>query len=229
MDCHCPISHIPLSELKMAVVFRGDAKTVYDAEHLVRWLKVYAPRNPVTNRQVNAGARIADVLVPFKLPHMGEHEWHATERFLKRSGRVWWPAASSGYWKDGFGLCMCLVVWVSGFYGLLFVAECSALYPSPNFSCLMAPLVLFLVQLSCIIGMCWTFPEIRAQLAVRQAICLTLGCIACVQILCWLVCRYVTPVELRLGAARLLLRHRGWARFFVHARVMALLEKILIV
>jgi len=214
MDCHCPISHIPLGELKMAVVFRGDAKTVYDAEHLVRWLKHYIPKNPMTNEVVKVGDAVAAVLTPVRLPHMSEDDVRATERFLERSGRVWWTSSSreTSAWKDGFGLCMCLVVWISGFYGLLFVAECSV-DAHLNFTCLMAPVVLFFIQLSCIIGMCWTFPEIRAQLAVRQAICLTFGCIVVVQCCTWLIRKYAAPEELRLGAARLLLRHRGWARF----------------
>lgn len=230
MTCHCPISHIPLEELRMAVVFKGDTKTIYDAEHLVRWLKEYMPRNPMTNEEVKAGERVANLLAPFRLPHMGERDLQVTERFLNSSGRVWRSSSSSstvGGWRDGFGLCMCLVVWVSGFHGLLFVAECSV-DTKPNFSCLMAPVVLFFIQIACIIGMCWTFPEVRAQLALRQAVRLTFGCIVCVQIFSWLVRQHATPEELRLHATRLLLRHRGWARFFVHPRVVGLLERILI-
>jgi hypothetical protein len=230
MECHCPISHIPLAELRMAVVFRGDTKTVYDAEHLVHWLKAYVPRNPMTNVMVHAGARIVDVLIPFQLPHMSESDLRATELFLRRNGRVWWssPSTFSGNWKDGFGVCMCLIVWASGFYGLLFLAEC-LVDTDVDFACLMAPVVLSFVQLSCIISLCWMFPDIRAQLALWQAICLTLGCVASAQMCFWLVHLYATPEELCHSATHLLLRHRGWAQFLVHPRVMALLEKILIV
>lgn len=77
----CPVSHIPLDELKMAVVFKNDARVVYDAKQLVHWLKNYKRINPMTNAVVPCG-KISSVLVPFRLPHMSPEDLEKTSQFL---------------------------------------------------------------------------------------------------------------------------------------------------
>ena len=224
----CPISHIPLSELRMAVVFRGEPKTVYDAEHLVRWLKDYMPKNPMTNESVAAGCRINEILIPTRLPHMSEVDHASTARYLKRQGRLWF---NDERWMNGFGMCMCLTIWVSGYYGLLFMAECSveALESnSASLACLVAPMLLVFVQMACVLAMCWMFPEVRAYAAVRQSVYVTLVCVSVVHASSWVLRLYATPEELLGSMADVLARHRRWMGYVVHPRMLGLLERVLV-
>ncbi len=224
----CPISHIPLEELRMAVVFRGEARTVYDAEHLVRWLREFTPKNPMTNEPVPAGRRIHEVLAPIRLPHMHDSDLERTARYLRRQGRL--RLANQRWTLDCFGLCMCMIIWVSGFYGLLFVAECSVAAlesKHADLACLIAPMLLFCVQMACVLAMCWMFPEIRAYAALCQAVCLTLACVLAIHAFSWALRLYATPEEVLRWVAEGLARNRWWVRFVVHPRMLGLVELVL--
>lgn len=226
----CPISHIPLHELQMAVVFKGEPKTVYDADHVVRWLRDYMPKNPMTNESVAVGCRFNEILIPIQLPHMSVFDHISTAKYLKRQGRLW-SRVDSGHFMNGFGFCMCLTIWVSGFYGLLFVAECTVEALESNnasFTCLVAPMLLFFVQMTCVLTMCWLFPEVRAYAAVRLAVCMTLLCMSVIHASSWVLRLYATPEETSRWIADALTRHRGWLRFVVHPRMLGLLERVMV-
>ena len=215
----CPISHIPLEELRMAVVFQGDARTVYDAEHVVRWLREFTPKNPMTNEPVPAGRRINEVLAPIRLPHMRESDLERTARYLKRQGRL--RVFSVGWTLDCFGLCLCVVIWVSGFYGLLFVTDCSvkALESKrADIACLIAPMLLVCIQMACVLAMCWMFPEVRAYAVL--AIFAALAYVLAIHAFSWVLCRYVTPEEVLRWMAQALAEHRWWVRFVMHPRML---------
>ena len=81
----CPISHTPTRELRMAVRFRGGTKTVFDAEHVVCWLRSYSMRDPVTNCVVCDGMAF-DILEPCRLEHSTDEDVRSTEIFLKSAG-----------------------------------------------------------------------------------------------------------------------------------------------
>ena len=54
----CPISHIPLSQIKHPVVIiksTTNLSIVYDAEHIVQWLKHHSLLDPITNKKIPAG------------------------------------------------------------------------------------------------------------------------------------------------------------------------------
>ena len=227
MEGFCPISHIPLSELRMAVVFSGDSKVVYDAEHLVRWLKEFKPQNPMTNAPVQPG-RLCDILAPYQLPHMDEDSLKATARFLRQEGRLW-RVKFEGY-KECFGVFMWLIAWLSGFYGVTFVTECSINTletKTTNFACLIAPIALFLVQCVCILGMCWVFPEIRARIPWRWLACIPLAVFLLSNVFHVLLRMYITPAELNRWLVRSLMQHRGWVQLFVSPRMLWVLEQVL--
>ena len=75
----CPISLIPLDELEHPVVFRNQkALVVYEAEHLLRWLRIKR-RNPVTNERLSP---LAALLRPHRLPHTTDAQLAQTHRLL---------------------------------------------------------------------------------------------------------------------------------------------------
>ena len=79
MSC-CPISHIPVSELRMPVVFRHELHSVvFDADHLVNWLRSYRLVDPVTNQPIPADLAI-NILKPSASPDA------KTMYFLSRAG-----------------------------------------------------------------------------------------------------------------------------------------------
>ena len=81
----CPISFIPLDELEHPVVFRNQkALVVYDAEHLIHWLKTKR-RNPVTNELFNPFAPLKSFLQPHRLPHTTDAQLARTHRLLALS------------------------------------------------------------------------------------------------------------------------------------------------
>ena len=82
----CPISHIPLINLHMPVVFRGKKpKVVYDAEHLVCWLREGRMVDPVTNEVVREG-QANEILEPCWLEHLTAEEVQKTMKYLKNEG-----------------------------------------------------------------------------------------------------------------------------------------------
>ena len=82
----CPISHIPLINLHMPVVFRGKKpKVVYDAEHLVCWLREGRMVDPITNEVVREG-EACEILEPCWLEHLTDKEINETEAYLKKAG-----------------------------------------------------------------------------------------------------------------------------------------------
>lgn len=220
----CPISHIPLNELKMAVVFHDRWKTVYDAESVVHWLKEYSPKNPMTNEAVPVGRRIDKVLTPIKLPHMDDADVEATARFLKHQRRLW-LASHSVRCRDGVGLCMCVIIWVSGFYGFWFLAGCSVEAVESgveNFSCLIVPLVLCFIQMTCVLSMCWLFPELHAP--ARLAVYVTLICVSLIHAFAWMMRLYLTSGD---GLVDWLAQNREWVQIVVEPRGLHLLERVL--
>lgn len=85
MEGHCPISHIPLRDLRMPVVFQNfPAIIVYDAPHVIEWLQ-NSMRNPMSNAPVKPGPA-ASILCPYRLPHTTEHDLARTRRFLEKAG-----------------------------------------------------------------------------------------------------------------------------------------------
>lgn len=82
----CPISFIPLSELEHPVVFRNQrALVVYDAEHLLTWLRT-TRRNPITNERLSPITPLCDLLLPHRLPHTTDAHLTATQRLLTEGG-----------------------------------------------------------------------------------------------------------------------------------------------
>lgn len=53
----CPISHIPIAEIKHPVTFASEKKNsiVYNAEDAIEWLKHYALVVPITNHRICPG------------------------------------------------------------------------------------------------------------------------------------------------------------------------------
>ena len=157
----CPISQTKLSDLRHAVTFSDDHRVVYDAEHLVHWLRAYKPCNPITNAAINPRRRLVDLLSPHRLPHTTKAEIHATVRFLKQQGTVDGQTA----YRDHLGICMCLVTWTSAGYGLTATYGCAQelmLYArEPEFACKTIPILLITTQLCCALGLCCILPEIR--------------------------------------------------------------------
>ena len=224
----CPISHIPLAELKMAVVFKGETKVVYDAEHLVHWLCNYKLQNPMTNEIVSAW-RVCDILVPFRLPHMDEGDLKATASFLSHQNAVWWRSLQCVS-QECFGLSMCLIVWISGFYGLVCLTECSidALEnEETRLECIFAPVTLFFIQLLCVVCMFWVFPELRLQQIVRQTVVCTLVMFFMSYLISILLCMYFEKDELISLVKRFLVWFRHGALLVRHSRVLALLDRLL--
>ena len=82
MNDVCPISHIPVSQLQHPVVVRAATRAVvYDAEHIVRWLKHHSLMDPVTHARIRPGFAV-DILRP--APSAGPD----TRAFLARAGYV---------------------------------------------------------------------------------------------------------------------------------------------
>ena len=78
----CPISFIPLDELEHPVVFRNQkALVVYDAEHLINWLKTKR-RNPVTNELFKPITPLVSFLQPHRLPHTTDAQLARTHQLL---------------------------------------------------------------------------------------------------------------------------------------------------
>lgn len=87
----CPISFIPLEELTHPVVLRGQrALVVFDAEHLIRWLKT-SRRNPVTNEMFNPFSPISELMEPHRLAHTTDDQIKETRRLI--SEKRPWPNA----------------------------------------------------------------------------------------------------------------------------------------
>ena len=79
---HCPISFLPLEEIRRPVRFiRSRDAVIYDAEHLAHWLMEVSARNPVTNEPVPFEC-LADILMPVRLPHLTDEDVRQTWLFL---------------------------------------------------------------------------------------------------------------------------------------------------
>jgi hypothetical protein len=78
----CPISFIPWSELEHPAVFRNQkALVVYDAAHIVTWLRT-SRRNPVTNEVLNPFTPLKELLLSYRLPHTTDVQFAQTHRLL---------------------------------------------------------------------------------------------------------------------------------------------------
>ena len=81
----CPISFIPWSELEHPAVFRNQKSlVVYDAEHIVTWLRT-SRRNPVTNEVLNPFTPLKELLLAYRLPHTTDAQFAQTQRLLVES------------------------------------------------------------------------------------------------------------------------------------------------
>ena len=84
---HCPISFLPLEEIRRPVRFvRCKDQVIYDAEHLARWLMEVSARNPITNEPVPFEC-LADILIPAYLPHLSKEDVRQTWIFLRSQRR----------------------------------------------------------------------------------------------------------------------------------------------
>ena len=84
---HCPISFLPLEEIRRPVRFmRSRDAVIYDAEHLAHWLMEVSARNPVTNEPVPFEC-LADILMPVRLPHLTDEDVRQTWIFLSGQRR----------------------------------------------------------------------------------------------------------------------------------------------
>jgi hypothetical protein len=81
----CPISHIPLRKLRNPVAFRQNDRTVYEAEHAVRWLRHGRMVDPATNFTV-CDDMAFNILIPVRLEKTTDEGILKTETFLKNSG-----------------------------------------------------------------------------------------------------------------------------------------------
>jgi len=132
-DGMCPISHIPLSELRLATTFRSDARVVYDAEYLVEWLRRgWPPRNPMTNAAVPARVP-AHVLLRAcgRSARLPAADAKATLAFLRAQGPLHEEPSLGGFarlrWRqmdergrvEWIGVCAYALVLIS----MLFVCE----------------------------------------------------------------------------------------------------------
>ena len=81
----CPISHIPLRKLRNPVAFRQNDRTVYEAEHAVRWLRHGRMVDPATNYAV-CDDMAFNILIPVRLGYTTDDEILKTETFLKNAG-----------------------------------------------------------------------------------------------------------------------------------------------
>ena len=84
-ELRCPISHTPLSEICRPVVIKGHPSVVYEAEHLVTWLKKYQLKNPMTNEALQPGL-VTESIMHIRLPHTTNAQSWSTECFLTRQG-----------------------------------------------------------------------------------------------------------------------------------------------
>ena len=84
---HCPISFLPLEEIRRPVRFvRSKDQVIYDAEHLGRWLMEVSARNPMTNEPMPFEC-LTDILTPVRLPHLSEEDVRQTWLFLRGQRR----------------------------------------------------------------------------------------------------------------------------------------------
>lgn len=81
----CPISLIHVSEIRMPVSIRGQPQTVYEAEHLLQWLKNYELKDPATNLPVPPGHAV-DLVVPRRLGHTTDSDMLSTCQMLCACG-----------------------------------------------------------------------------------------------------------------------------------------------
>ena len=219
----CPVSHIPLNELRMAVVFKNDARVVYDAEQLVHWLKNYKLVNPMTNAVIQSG-RVSSVLVPFRLPHMSPEDLDYTAQYLEQQGYLVWRPSGSG-WRDCVGMCLCMVGMSVSLYIMLIMLECSldALeHKDLSFMCLAVPPFLSVLNIITVVCFYWFVPDVRAY--AREAVLLCMGLFALTH---FSLLALGNPIETQRRAAELLTLHRELAQVFMHPRVLAVVERTL--
>ena len=150
----------------MAVVFRGDSRVIYDAEHLVQWLKQGRLQNPMTNETVPTGRRFEDILTPIQLPHMNSTHEDTTARFLRSKGKV--GLASYEKHRELIGTLAYILVMVSCIYSIIFMAECGLdrletkpIQPMEEDSCIWVPPLLVPFQLAGSSVAYWAFPVVR--------------------------------------------------------------------
>jgi hypothetical protein len=162
----CPISHIPLRELQSAVIFRGDPRVVYDAEHLTQWLRRCQPRNPMTNAELPAGSSVADLLEPFRLPHMDETHVAKTARFLEAQGGRTAESSAQSELRMWIGTVAYIMMMMLTSH--LFMLKCTieTLIDESVLSdtCIWTPVTTAPFQFACTAVVYWAFPMARVHM-----------------------------------------------------------------
>ena len=161
----CPVSHIPLDELRMAVVFRN-SNVVYEAEYIVRWLR-HSLKNPMTNEILRSDLA-TNLLLPVRLPHMSERDVQRTARFLKLQGRVTASVSRQETIHVVLGFAMLALTWMFNLYWFAAVVNC--LEGQDDYPCLWLPLLFFSVQMvACVCTLC-VFPRAGFWGAFREVV-----------------------------------------------------------
>ena len=225
----CPISHIQLRELQMAVIFRGDRRVVYDAEHLVLWLQQCRSRNPMTNAAVPVGSKLANLLEPFQLPHMNEAHLTATVRFLIAQGSI--GILSQKERRECVGVYVYTLVLLSAVCGTIFVCECvldqfdtEPLAPLAG-SCFWVPSLLIPAQITGLTIVLWAFPQARYN--VTLAILLTAVMFLLANGLVMAFGPHLTPEDLRRHSIRVLELCLADNHTLLHPRLARITERLL--
>ena len=165
LDGICPVSHIPISELRMAVVFRNSA-VVFDAEHIVCWLR-HSLRNPMTNEILRSDFA-TNLLVPVQLPHMSLQDVERTARFLRLQGRIRVVVSFHQTGHTVLGFTMLAMTWLFNLYWFAVVIGC--LERDDEFPCLWTPFLYYSVQLvACVCALCM-FPQAGFWGAFREVV-----------------------------------------------------------